>query len=94
MINDIIGLAIFDSVIADLAIIASNGGIAARVGPRKAKFSKAIINDSLPGYNAIWFAKCIKYFCFINLLTSSSLARCKYVWTSHKNYLHNIIVMA
>lgn len=53
MINDIIGLAIFDSVIADLAIIASNGGIAARVGPRKAKFSKAIINDSLPGYNAI-----------------------------------------
>lgn len=53
MINDIIGLATFDSLTVVLAIIASNGGIAARVGPRKAKFSKAIINDSLPGYNAI-----------------------------------------
>lgn len=84
VINDTIGLTTFDSVAAAFAIIAINGGIAARVGPRKAKFSKATINDSLPGYNAIWFAKCIKYFCFINLLTSSSLARCRYICTTYK----------
>lgn len=53
VINDTIGLTTFDSVAAAFAITAINGGIAARVGPRKAKFSKATTNDSLPGYNAI-----------------------------------------
>lgn len=53
VINDIIGLATFGSELAAFAIIAINGGIAARVGPRKAKFSKATTSGSLPGYKAI-----------------------------------------
>ena len=53
VINDIIGLATFESEPAAFAIIAIIGGIAANVGPRRAKFSKATINDSLPEYKAI-----------------------------------------